>query len=403
MKLTFFTNYLNHHQLPFCLEMRRLLGADFCFVATTPFNQSRLQHGYQDMNKQYDFVLRSYEDANQEQMAMVLAKESDVILFGGAPEKFLYHRMRTNPKGLTIRYSERLYKENAGRIRYQDPMFWWTWGINHLLRRKNYYLLAASAYTPYDYVRSGFYRERILKWGYFPAQSQCSLEALKEKKGEVLRLIWVGRMIDWKHPEMAIEVARMLRDENVSFELVMVGTGPLEEQIRQQIMQCGLQAEVTCLGSLPTQQVREEMEKSHIHLFTSDYNEGWGAVLNESMASACVPVCTISVGAAPFLVRHEENGYLCNANDAVQMCRWVKALSQDRIQLETMQKAAYRQIQEQWNPTAAAERLLAFCDGWLHDETVSVPEAGPCSRAAFVAQEDMYRYYVEGKKNGTFC
>lgn len=403
MKLTFFSNYLNHHQLPFCLELRRKLGENFRFVATTPFNQSRLQHGYQDMNKQYDFVLRSYEDAVQQRTAVELAEQSDVILFGGAPEKFLYHRMMTNPKGLTIRYSERLYKENAGRIRHQDLMFWWTWGINHLLRRKNYYLLAASAYAPYDYGRSGFRRNRILKWGYFPEKSRFTQEELKAKRNEKLRLIWVGRMIDWKHPEMAIEVAKMLQKNAVSFTLVMVGTGPLEEQIRRQIASYGLQTHVTCVGSLPAAQVREEMEKSHIHLFTRDYNKGWGAVLNESMASACVPVCTISVGAAPFLIRHGENGYVCNVNDAPQMYSWVRELSQNRLHLEEMQEAAYRQIREQWNPVAAAERLLAFCDGWLHDRTPCIPEDEPCSRAAFVVQGDMYRHYVEEEKYGTFC
>ena len=34
MKITFYSNYLNHHQLPFCIELNRLYGEDFKFVAT---------------------------------------------------------------------------------------------------------------------------------------------------------------------------------------------------------------------------------------------------------------------------------------------------------------------------------------------------------------------------------
>ena len=34
MKVAFYSNYLNHHQLPFCLEMVKSLGDDFKFIAT---------------------------------------------------------------------------------------------------------------------------------------------------------------------------------------------------------------------------------------------------------------------------------------------------------------------------------------------------------------------------------
>ena len=98
MKLSFFSNYLNHHQLPFCLEMVKLLGDDFRFVATTPFNQSRLQNGYADMNTMYDFVVRSYENEQQYQTAMELAVHSDVMVTGSAPEEFLFQRLLKNPE-----------------------------------------------------------------------------------------------------------------------------------------------------------------------------------------------------------------------------------------------------------------------------------------------------------------
>ena len=32
MKVTFYSNFLTHHQVPFCLEMQKRLGDDFKFV-----------------------------------------------------------------------------------------------------------------------------------------------------------------------------------------------------------------------------------------------------------------------------------------------------------------------------------------------------------------------------------
>ena len=51
---TFFSNFLNHHQLPFCLEMRYLLGDGFHFVATEPIPPGRSSMGYADINEALD-------------------------------------------------------------------------------------------------------------------------------------------------------------------------------------------------------------------------------------------------------------------------------------------------------------------------------------------------------------
>ena len=46
------------------------------------------------------------------------------------------------------------------------------------------------------------------------------------------------------------------------------------------------------------------MEKSHIHLFTSNHLEGWGAVVNEAMNSGCAVVANREAGAVPYLIEH---------------------------------------------------------------------------------------------------
>ena len=46
--LTFYSNFLLHHQTPFCEAMVRLLGNGFRFVATPPIPQERLEMGYHD-------------------------------------------------------------------------------------------------------------------------------------------------------------------------------------------------------------------------------------------------------------------------------------------------------------------------------------------------------------------
>ena len=67
----------------------------------------------------------------------------------------------------------------------------------------------------------------------------------------------------------------------------MVGDGEMREQLKKRAGQEQLTQQVTFTGFQKPEQVRQYMEKAQIFLFTSDYKEGWGAVLNEAMNSGC--------------------------------------------------------------------------------------------------------------------
>ena len=57
------------------------------------------------------------------------------------------------------------------------------------------------------------------------------------------------------------------------------------------------------------------MEKTGIFLFTSDRQEGWGAVLNEAMNSGCAVVASHLIGAVPFLKKKKKNGLVYSSGD----------------------------------------------------------------------------------------
>ena len=163
MKLTFYSNYLNHHQIPLSNAFYRLLGNDYTFVATTPFNQARSALGYVDENKNYPYVLTTYDSEANAFRARELAVESDVIIIGSAPEKYI--RLRIPTRKPVFRYSERPYKKKLPIIKYPKH-FLYLHAVNPLCTP--IYMLCASAYTPIDYARFGLFLNRTFQWGYFP-------------------------------------------------------------------------------------------------------------------------------------------------------------------------------------------------------------------------------------------
>lgn len=379
MRITFYSNFLNHHQLPFCMEMVKLLGNGFKFIATEPTHQERLAMGYHDINEQYEFCICSYKDNDSYNVALKLGVDSDVVIIGSAPNVFIEERLVNNK--LTFRYSERIFKK--GRWHILSPRTMMSLIFNHTRYINNkLYMLCASAYTSSDFAMAGAYLGKTYKWGYFPQVIEYDVdELMTKKKHPSTKLLWCGRFIDLKHPELPIMVAKKLKEERYSFNLTFIGNGPLEDKMKELCVSYGIEDSVVFLGAMSPEKVRENMESANIYLFTSDFNEGWGAVLNESMNSACAVVASHAIGSVPFLIKHNENGLIYKNEDYDSLFCQVKRLIDDRNLQKRLGLNAYTTIQETWNAKVAAERLLVLSGMLMRSSSYDIFDDGPCSPA----------------------
>lgn len=384
MTFTFLSNYLNHHQIPFCTAMCTLLNKNFHFISTIPMEDERKNMGWGQQNTAQPFEIMSYESEEKHERSHALAFSSDVAVIGSAPDRFIVPRLKS--KKLTFKYVERFYKTGTPRSRwFRDAIAAWL----HHGRFQKYplYLLCASAYTAADAARFGNYKNRAYKWGYFPATKTYDLPALMAEKSPTT-ILWAGRFLDWKHPDDALTVAKRLKDDGFSFRLNIIGVGEMEEAMRQMIADNHLDDCVQMLGSMPPEEVRRHMEKAGIYLFTSDRYEGWGAVLNESMNSGCAVVASHAIGAVPFLLKNGENGLLYRSGDVDMLYNKVKYLLEYPQQQRSLGEAAYKTITETWNAEEAARRFLQLSEAILSGEKYPdlFPD-GPCSRAEILKDD----------------
>lgn len=230
-------------------------------------------------------------------------------------------------------------------------------------------------------------------------------ESLLEKHREgVVSLLWAGRFIDWKHPELPVLVAEYLKQRGYAFHLSMIGGGEMEEEIRGLIAERKLDQEVTLCGYLKPAQVRERMEQAEIYLFTSDYKEGWGAVLNEAMNSACAVLASHAIGAAPFLLRHGSNGMVFESGNVKDLCEKAERLARNAGERRKLGEAAYDTILKEWNAEKAADRLVEIAEKLLAGRNMKETgrlafKSGPLSAAEVIAPGKMYRHLMhEGEQ-----
>lgn len=377
MTLSFFTNLIIHHQTPLADEFYEILGNKYTFIATTPLPKSMKDSGYADFsNKPY--LLKAYESKENYLKAMELGLDSDVVIIGDAPEIFIKERIRLNK--LTFRYSERLFK----KIDYHllSPRAWFSWFNNHTkYRNKNLYMLCASAYTSNDVSKIYAYPNKCYKWGYFTQVEKLDvIKVIEEKRQQCFKILWVSRFLSLKHPELPIKLASVLKNKGYSFQISMVGTGGLQEEMKSMVSSLNLEDCVTFKGNMPNEDIICHMRKSNAFLFTSDRNEGWGAVLNEAMSNCCTVIASDLIGSVPYLINNEKNGLIFRSENLISLTTQVEKLLNNRALCEEMAMNAYNSMNEIWNPRHAAKYFLELSSSLLEGKPLDFP-VGPCSAA----------------------
>lgn len=332
--------------------------------------------GYRNL-EDASYAVNAYKDDASYREAMRLGYESDVVILGAAPHEFIEKRVKENK--LTFRYSERFFKKARWRF---DPRVWkLRFRTDIRYRKKNVYMLCASAYTAPDCRFIHAYPHKTFKWGYFPETSQQPYESLTAAKSrdDSVHILWAGRFIPFKHPEEVVDLCKKLIADGRRFQIEMLGVGELRERHEQIVREEQLGEYITFSGPFSPEEVLDRMRRSDIFILTSDKYEGWGAVMNESMSCACAPVACREAGSVPYLIDHGKNGMIYDKHSKNSLYANVSALIGDSRLRETMQKNAYDTVKNVWNAETAADRLLHLID-CIQNGTEAGYTFGPCSR-----------------------
>ena len=385
MKIVYSSSFLNAHLLEICKKICKNSDVShFSFIQNSEQGKDRKSQGFEEISEKYDFVVNASQNPQKAKQEML---DADVLIFSSGPENILKERMNQNK--LTFRCSERFYKLGLWR-RFVPSSY--KKKKEHFLqyKEKNFYYLCMGAYVPFDLKLSGFPVEKCFQWAYLPEIIETDLKEIeqKQKTHGKLTICWAARMISAKHPERVIEIARKLK-KNIPFELTMIGGGPLLDKTKKMVRKYHLEDEVKVLGNCLPQQTQEIMKKSQVFLFTSDYWEGWGAVLNESMGLGCIPVSCIKAGSTAMLVKDSINGYSFElVEDAVAA---IEKLARSETLRTALAQNAYRTICEEWNASVAAQRFVEVSKTLLAGKNPVAYQEGLMAKAV-VRQPKNYIY-----------
>jgi glycosyltransferase involved in cell wall biosynthesis len=146
----------------------------------------------------------------------------------------------------------------------------------------------------------------------------------------------VARLALIKNHRMLIDACFLLKNRNMKFKLLIVGDGPLMEQLQLYVRDACLSDYINFLGSC--RNINELMNLFDVFVLPS-VSEGLSLTLIEAMA-CCLPVVATDVGGNPDVVVDSKTGYLVPLGEHQMMADKICELLDDDALRSSFGKSA---------------------------------------------------------------
>lgn len=164
-----------------------------------------------------------------------------------------------------------------------------------------------------DYLfRHGVHKNKILLFLNSFDKTKFLNENTNDSKQIKNNIIFVGRLSPEKNLNSLISLFRYFKADQLDYKLIMVGDGPLKENLQKEIIKYDLNIDI--VGSILWNDL-SEFYKNSLCLILPSINETWGMVANEAIQMGVKVICSASCGCSNDLVINHYSGLVVNNFD----------------------------------------------------------------------------------------
>jgi glycosyltransferase involved in cell wall biosynthesis len=161
------------------------------------------------------------------------------------------------------------------------------------------------------YVPNGYEPKKVYPYNLTKCRNKLNIPHNKKV------LITIANLIPVKGHQYAIEAISEIVKERNDILYYIIGTGPLEKQIKKQIKNLNLENYIELVGFVPNDELYLWLNACDIFLFPS-IGEGFGIVQIEALACG-KPVISTYNGGSEEIIISDEYGLLCAPENSKQL------------------------------------------------------------------------------------
>ncbi len=177
-------------------------------------------------------------------------------------------------------------------------------------------------------------------------------------------LLSIGRLIEKKGFPDLLEACRLLKERGQDFRCEIIGEGPLQESLQQQIEHGGLSSEVTLAGPRSQTEIVARLAEATLFVLPCAVEASGGTdnlptVIMEAMAAG-LPVISTQLAGVPEMVEADVTGELVSPNDPSAVAAAIEHLLDDPARARHLGENGLARAKEKFAIEKSARALLAL-------------------------------------------
>lgn len=185
-------------------------------------------------------------------------------------------------------------------------------------------------------------------------------------------ILSVAYLIECKGMGYLIDACHLLKERGIPFRCVIVGDGPLYNQLNQQISDRNLQEEVSMPGRIFQEDLKQYLHQADIFAMACNHEksgivDGIPVVFMEAMATE-IPCVSTTVSGIPDLIEHGVTGLLVDQKNAPAFADALQCLILNKDLRRAMGTASRKKIIEEFNIETTAGQMAELIECHLEPE-----------------------------------
>ncbi len=137
-----------------------------------------------------------------------------------------------------------------------------------------------------------------------------------KSNSNMIKLITVGRLAPWKNVNTIIEAVHLLKNQDLKVNLIIVGSGPEDSDLKKQVNNLNLTNEVVFTGQKKYLDLKEYYKNADIYIQASGY-EGLPHVLLEAI-NFDLAIISTPIGGTNEILQDGKNGYILDLEKGIK-------------------------------------------------------------------------------------
>ncbi len=277
-------------------------------------------------------------------------------------------------------YLHKIYGASWSAAIHGEDIFSPNQFLSHKLDAAAFSVVCSGYFCNHLQTELGLHRPADVHLNYHGLDPRVMLRSTERSfnaraKDQAIKLVSIGRLVPTKGHDVLIRACALLKSQyDLKFELQLIGSGPIDEELKTLAQTQNVSEEVVFRGGLAFEDVLSTLEQADMfclapRLIPGHPPDGIPNVIAEAMALR-VPVVSTRVSAIPELLETGKTGQLVEVDDVEGFAKAIAELANDELLAKSISDAGFKKVGRLFDQQKNIDELIALFERYVPGKVI---------------------------------